>query len=357
MASDATNKVPTLDEQMGALKGFSTQDGEVATTTAKAAEPEAKEPAKPLTAAERLAAFNKAEGKPATKAVKEQADEDAETDEDAASDTADAGEDEGENDDKQERPTRRDRRNDPQVRINEAIKRQRIAERERDAERARTSALEARLARLEAGLTPPAARGNNAATTDQDTPPDPADYQYGELDTKFIADTARYETLKTLREQETRRASAYRQSQEAESREIMAQKFREFEVTGLARYDDFDEVVSESAKRGEWALSPFLASLLIDSEHGTDIAYHLATHRDEAKRVFAMTPAGQAKWFGQREAVLSSEAPDPRYVAARVSQAPGVPRREARGSGSRQQVSPDTADFAAFERLANAGSR
>lgn len=193
---------------------------------------------------------------------------------------------------------------------------------------------------------------NNAAD-DQNTPPDPSDYQYGELDVKFIADTARYETLKTLREQETRRATEAQQRRQEDGQAQMAAKFRDFEAAGLECYPDFDEVVSEGAKRGKWALSPLLASLLIDSDHGTDIAYYLATNPKEARRVFDMVPAKQAAWFGQREAVLSSDAPDARSVAARVSNAPGVPRREARGSGSRQQVSPDTADFAAFERLAN----
>jgi len=348
MASDATNKQPTLEEQIGSFKGFAVQDGELqapatSTKAIAAAQEGDKSSTKAPTPAERLAALDK----PAKAAKSEAAEPDDNDEPDAGGDAPaeDADEDEGE-----EQPERQPKAKSADKRIAQAVGRQRAAERERDAERARTAALEARLARLEAGLTPPQARGNNTAS---DAPPDPSDYQYGELDTKFIADTARYETLKTLAEQETRRAAQAQQQRQADGQAAMAEKFREFEAEGLARYPDFDEVVSDSAKRGEWALSPLLASLLIDSEHGTDIAYHLATNRNEAKRVFGLTPAQQAKWFGQREAVLSSETPDARHVAARVSQAPGVPRREARGSGSRQQVSPDTADFAAFERLAN----
>jgi hypothetical protein len=188
-------------------------------------------------------------------------------------------------------------------------------------------------------------------------PPDAADYQYGELDTKFIADTARFETLKTLREEDQRRQTDQTNQRANAAQQEAAAKYKSFETSGLTRYDDFDEVVTESAKRGEWALSPILASLLVDSDNGPDIAYHLATTPAEASKVFAMTPAQQARWFGQRDAVLSS-APGAsgRVVdtARVVSQAPDVPRREARGSGSRQQVSPDTNDFAAFEKLANA---
>lgn len=354
MGNDAVNKVPSLDEQMGAFKGFSTEDGEVAGSTAvkgdAAAQEQARQPAKAQTAAEKLAAL----GKPAGKATKQAQAEDEHADEDEnaeADEGAGEGEDEGADEREQERSERRPKSADK--RIAQAVGRQRAAERRAEAAERSLADLNARMARLEqGGLTQGRQPANNAAD-DQNTPPDPSDYQYGELDVKFIADTARYETLKTLREQDARRAQAQRQTQEDAGREAMAEKFRDFEVAGLARYDDFDEVVTESAKRGEWALSPLLASLLIDSDHGTDIAYHLASNRDEAKRVYAMTPAQQAKWFGQREAVLSSETPDARQIAARVSQAPGVPRREARGSGSRQQVSPDTADFAAFERLAN----
>lgn len=352
--SDAVNKTPTLDEQMAEFKGFSTEEGQIAgATSAKAIasaqtadDKVAKGSDKPLTAAERLAQFDK----PA---------KDAKAD-DAAEEGAAEGEGDAEEEDEGEeepKPEPKPRRNDPQRRISEAVGRQRAAERRAEAAERALTDLNARLARLEAGGLTNGGGGANNDARDPAAPPDPADYQYGELDTKFIADTARFETLKTLREEDQRRQKDQTTQRATAAQQEAAAKYEAFETEGATRYDDFTEVVTESAKRGEWALSPILASLLIDSENGTDIAYHLATNRKEAARVFAMTPAQQARWFGQRDAVLSQTTPGAaRGVdAARVvSQAPEVPRREARGSGSRQQVSPDTADFAAFERLANA---
>lgn len=348
MASDAVNKAPTLDEQLGAFKGFSAENGEIVGSTSAKAIAAAQEPAKavtkPLTAAERLAAFEKP-----TK--DDDADEGAA--DEPAEGAAEEGEEEGEGEEDDPPAERTTKPKSADKRIAQAVGRQRAAERRAELAERQLSDLAARMTRLESGnLTPQPQRANNA-TSDIGTPPDPSEYQYGELDVKFIADTARYETLKTLAEQDTRRAAQAQQQRQAAGQTAMAEKYREFESEGLARYDDFDEVVTAGAQRGDWPLSPMLASLLLDSENGTDIAYHLATNRKEAKRVFELTPAQQAKWFGQRDAVLSSDAPGAHNVAKRVSNAPDVPRREARGNGSRQQVSPDTADFAAFERLAN----
>lgn len=356
--SDAVNKQPTLDEQISSFKGFSTEEGQITSTTstkAIAAAQTADDKAiqgsdKPLTAAERLAQLDK----PA-KAAKAAA-QGAEDGEEGEAEGADKDEDE-EGEEEQRQPERRARRNDPQKRISEAVGRQRAAERRAEAAERALSDLNARMARLEGGgLTPRQNGGSNGATqSDQNTPPDPADYQYGELDTKFIADTARFETLKTLREEDQRRQIESRSQRESAAQHEAAAKYQSFETAGLTRYDDFHEVVTESAQRGEWSLSPILASLLVDSDNGPDIAYHLASNPAEAAKVFAMTPAQQARWFGQRDAVLASApgATGRTVDTSRViSQAPDVPRREARGTGSRQQVAPDTTDFAAFEKLA-----
>lgn len=360
MPNDAINPQPTLEEQIGSFRGFSSVDGVVQPENGKLAKQaqndddgaEEREE-RPLTAAQKLAQLaNGGRRAPARQAAEEHADED----EDAGRDDESGEEDEDEA--AGERQPRRDdrrneRRNSADKRIAQAVGRQRAAEREASALRTRLDALERR---LDAGLTQQPPRANNNSNSGDESPPNSADYQYGELDPRYISDLSRYETLKTIREEDTRRAQAQQQHRENAGRAEMATKFREFESDGLARYDDFAEIVTEPANRGEWALSPLLASLILDSEHGPDIAYHLASDRKEAKRVFELTPAKQAAWFGQREAVLSAETPAAGNPALRVSRAPESPRRQARGSGSRQPASPDTTDFAAFERMANAKS-
>jgi hypothetical protein len=340
--SDAVNKQPTLDEQISTFKGYSVTDGEIDTPSVKAkvADDDGEAGDAPLTAAERLAQLD-GTPKPA-KAAKDDAD--------AADDEAE-GTGEDESDDAPAQPKAKPKQNDAQKRIAQAVGRQRAAERERDALNARLSALEAR---MNAPLTPQGRDGNVQTTNvDQSAPPDPQSYQYGELDSKYISDLARFETIKAINEEHGRRANAQREQQANAARAETKEKFQNFEAEGLARYDDFDVVVTESATRGEWALSPLLASLIIDSDHGPDIAYHLAGNKAEAKKVFDMTPAQQAAWFGRREAVLSSETQGAgRNPASRVSRAPAAPARVARGSGSRQPASADTSDFASFERMA-----
>lgn len=355
--SDAVNKQPSLEDQMAEFKGFSAEDGVISgSTSAKAivaAQTADDRPADEtkLTAAERLARLDNPDAPAKTAKVAKDGEEGAEDEEG----------DEDKDKDPEPEPDRRGRRNDPQKRINEAVGRQRAAERAAEAANARAAALEARMARLESGLTTPPKNGSNGAEQrDQNAPPDPADYQYGELDTKFIADTARFETLKTLREEQQREKEQTNHQRATAAQQEAAAKYQGFEEEGSLRYDDFHEVVTVGAQEGKWGLSPILASLLIDSDNGPDIAYHLASNPKEAAKVAGMTPAAQARWFGQRDAVLASSpgATGRTVDTARViSQAPDVPRREARGSGSRQQVAPDTNDFAAFEKLANAPQR
>lgn len=357
--SDAVAERPAAEQELSNFRGFSAVDGVIQTendpkpaaqgagegqqeqqSDGERAE-DVRAAAKGRTAAEKLAALSPGSSAPI-----------AEDDESGDSD-ADDGQD-GTGEGQQEQQPAEQRRNAAQERINKAVGRQRAAERERDAANRRADALEARIRALESSLSPQNGRATPHAAQGQLQPPSPQDYQYGEMDPRYIRELARFETLQTLQSEQDRQAQASREDQNARQRQAAEQKFREFEAEGLARYPDFAEVVIESAKRLDWNLSPHLAALLVDSEHGTDIAYHLAQHPKEAREVYQMSPAKQAAWFGRREAVLSSQAPDAGDYAPRVSRAPETPSRVARGTGTKPQARADTTDFAAFERLASA---
>lgn len=81
------------------------------------------------------------------------------------------------------------------------------------------------------------------------------------------------------------------------------------------KYTDFDEVVHD-----DLPISPFAAQVIMASEIGPELAYHLGKNPDEAARIFKLEPLQQAREIGRIEASLAanptpvkkaSSAPDP----------------------------------------------
>lgn len=246
-----------------------------------------------------------------------------------------------------------------QDRINKAIKGQRTAQRERDVAIARAEKAEAALA----GKAPLTDTDKSAKAADADKEPDPKDFEYGELDVKFIRALARFEarqeTAAAAKVQEKTRLTAAEQKAADDFAEVKGA----FEDAGSELYDDFTEVVIQGAADKVWPLSATLGGLLLDSEHGPQIAYELASDPKEAKRIFGLSEARQAAWFGLKEDKLiagsgatdddkkakGSEELDTKKVAdTKVSKAP-APVTRARGNGSAASEDGSTNDFASFE--------
>ena len=243
-----------------------------------------------------------------------------------------------------------------QERIDQAVKRQREAERRAVEADTRYRTLEERLARIEAGGRP-LTNQDSAANTPDPNAPDPSKYQYGELDTKFIADLARYETRKEIEAEKAQRNQASQTAAQAEQ-----QKARDaFVEAGTAKYEDFREAVIDTAIRNEWPLSQTVGQLAFESPVGPDILYALASDHAEAKRVAGLSEARQAAWFGALEARISAgssaandRTPPTRPAVVTTTKAPPPPlRRVLGGTGTAPQtITPDTTDFSAFEAMA-----
>lgn len=250
-----------------------------------------------------------------------------------------------------------------QQRIDIAVAKQRQAERDRDAATTKYSALEARLAALEKGKTP--SQQQQSKVIDPDKEPDPENYDFGEADTKFIKDLARWEVKQELKADKNKDALA-KQSDEQKAANDKAQKsLDKFFAAGSEKFgEDFqDKVTSEDIK-----ISPMLAKLMLDSENGVDIAFDIASDAKLAKKVSAMSgdPARQAAWFGSYEDQHYSsdtadaededededETPPVKTSKPAVSRAPKPPAHKNRGGGSSESQSAATSDFAAFERMA-----
>jgi hypothetical protein len=352
MANDAVATEPTVEEQVNAFKSFSTVEGDV------------KDDGKPTGAAKAV------EGKPA----KPMADSELATDKTAAEETAETevdnrtdeeraaeGDDDVEDQPQQPKQTAAAKQRSAQERINKAVRAQRSAERRADEAMRRLDALEARL-----NGTATAATTTSAATSATEGAPDPSTFEFGELDAKYIRALARYEAKQEVAAERAAQAKTQQTAEQARAQREFQTKADALAETGSAKYEDFNEVVMEAAKAGEWPMSETIGSLVLDSDVGADIAYHLATHPDEARKLFGKSPARQAADFGRLEAQFSSatdaddsdegESEDKPVKVVKTSKAPAPPEKKARGTGTRTG-SPDTQSFAEFEAAVMGGQR
>lgn len=104
---------------------------------------------------------------------------------------------------------------------------------------------------------------------------------------------------------------------------------------------DYFEVLHAS----EWPCSEAMAEAIRTSDDGAAVAYHLAAHPEEARRIARLPQLAQVREIGRLEHQLGRGSAS--YPT--VSQAPRPPA-QIRGLGGRYRVAPDTADFAAFDK-------
>lgn len=225
---------------------------------------------------------------------------------------------------------------------------ERIADATRLQREAERDAAEAR--REIADLRAKAAPAPADDTYDPDAAPDPAKYDYGEADPRFIADVATHASNQAYQ----------RNAQATELRIQMADMEAKWQgelakPDLVERYPDFDTVVTKAADAGEWDCSPLMAVGIKQSPVGADVAYHLATNKADASRIARLTPIEQALEFGRLEGGFMAAAKSKVTAAApKPTAAPTPPGNRARGAGGQFSTPADTDDFAAFEKSADA---
>lgn len=267
--------------------------------------------------------------------------------------------------------------------VSDRVKRAQDGRRRAEARASRAEAslatMEARLAALENGgtktLTGDAKPVKGAADADKE--PDPKDFEFGEVDAKFIRALARWEAKQVIADSSKNQQTARTTAEQAAAAEEFAEKKSAFEDAGLDQFDDFQEVVLDTltlpkSDPAAWPLSATVGQLLLESEHGPAIAYQLAGDPKEAKRVAALPPLKQASWFGvqeaKAEAAAASKVKDGEKAGTKEAEGAGrqeskelnpravtrapIPLNRGRGQGGNKQPSAATTDFAAFEALA-----
>lgn len=259
------------------------------------------------------------------------------TEETLASDTAQTGEAEGTENtgddaaagqDESEGQQQPKPKKSVQERIDEVTRARREAERE--AEYWKSKALQA------PAQPAPVEQRQEAAT---EAPPDPAEYAYGEADVDYIADKATYQA-------EQRFKALLAEQAKAQETRALQDSYAQRQAAFAAKVQDYDQVVIEGGRRGEWVCSNEMADAIKESEVGPEVAYHLAKNPDEARRIAALSPSAQIRAIGRLEAQVSQPA---KPAVKTVTNAP-EPAPVLRGQGGRFQVQPDTTDFAAFEK-------
>ncbi len=277
--------------------------------------------------------------------------EQAPEDENGAVEAEEAPEDENEaeeGDEDAEEASESEETDEPKRRRSGAERYRRQRERAEAAE-ARAAALEARIAALEAGKksgdTPDLTKGPISVKNDDIREPDPSNYDYGDLDPRYIADLADFKAEQKIAA--LRQEMQATEQQKAAMREAEQIKTRAEQTAqvGSERYADFNEVVIEGAEDGEWPLTQPMLEAALDSDKGADILYYLASNPKEAEQVAGMDQRQLDRWVGRMEVQFDRPAP------RKASKAP-PPVNSARGSGGKFSANPATSDFAAFEKLA-----
>lgn len=234
-------------------------------------------------------------------------------------------------------------------RIRQLTKQRRTAERERDEARRERDEAKRPAASAEDEQDDLTAEGE---ADKEGKRPDPKDYQYGQLDDKYLADVIAYGVNKALAQERAKNEKTRQEQAASDEAQKFGDKLQKLHTAGSAdeTLKDFDEVVVEAGKAGDYDLSQLTLELCADSDVGAKVLYHLATNPQEATRIYKLQPAQQAAAFGRLEAKFSAPA----------AKAPKPPREEIpppikqpRGAGGKFAITPETSDFEAFERLAN----
>jgi hypothetical protein len=239
-------------------------------------------------------------------------------------------------------------KNRPSDRIRELNGKLRAEQREKAALVERLEAIESRLTENKVNDTPSATG----------TAPDPNDlelYPLGSLDDRYIEDMIEHvanrkvaETLESARQREAEKA----QQAEAERQQAeLIQKAETVASRGAELFDDFEEKVVIPAMQGKFDLTQTTFEALAEAEHGAEILHSLASNAKEASRVASLSVYQQAKYVMEKDAEFAGGSKAP---ARKLPAAGAPPQSNIRGSGNRSSFDPATADFAQFERKANA---
>jgi hypothetical protein len=159
-----------------------------------------------------------------------------------------------------------------------------------------------------------------------------------------------------LEKKDHERNAAERASKVQSEQKQLVETWQTRQAEAKGRFADYDDAL---ASVEDIKLSADLQSLFLDSEHGPELAYHLAKHRSELERIAKLAPLAAAKAIGSIEAQLSKET-SPKETKKQVTSAPKPVQPISGGKASTTLSVYDSTlaeDFGAWEKLRNAELR
>lgn len=93
--------------------------------------------------------------------------------------------------------------------------------------------------------------------------------------------------------------------------------YEEREDAARERYNDFHQVVYKQPVDGGPSITPAMLEVIMESDQGPEIAYHLGKNVELSRRIARLSPLSQARELGLIEATLKESRP-----ARRTSSAP-----------------------------------
>jgi len=217
------------------------------------------------------------------------------------------------------------------------------AQRRRDAafaaQRRENAALKARLAAVEARIGEAGSTKQEARSSDPNIPaprstlpaPSPEAFATHAAYVQAVATWAvqQHEAVKAQAATATSIQTAW-ESQEAQAK---------------TKFADYDEALAADTTR----YHPAVLQAIQTSEQGAEVAYHLATHPEEATRIAALAPVAALRALGKLEARLEAAATPPAVPAPTPTPTPTPkprPLTPVGGAGiGGSTVSPDAMDY------------
>lgn len=233
-------------------------------------------------------------------------------------------------------------------RIGELVKDRSTAERERDDARRERDEDRAEIKRLreENEALKNGKKPEKVAAELKEGEPDPEKYEYGVLDPQYVKDVREFDRAELRKE-----LDADRQREAAERQALELEKQFDDRVEAFdAEVGDYVEVVVKGAQEQTWACTPEMNVHIKTSEVGPQLAYHLAKNPAESIKVAKMDPIDQAKWFGRKEAELSTPPEKGKSTTKPPVSKADPPAGVVRGQAGKFAPNPATTDFSKFEK-------
>lgn len=252
--------------------------------------------------------------------------DDDEDDDDQAPDDEDEDDDEDAGGDGHRDAPRAKREEKPkskaQKRIEELAEKRRAAESEAFQAQMQVVQLEQRLAALEQG------GGAQAQEVKIKPEPNPDDFKYGEVDTKYIDAMVEHKLSKERAKFQEEQQKETRDQENARRKDHYLSRLKTFEADGKKKFGaDYDKVVNSVDFPGTIAME------ILDSDQGVDISFYLAKNIGKLREFAAMDPIKRAKEMGKLEERFSVRS----STVKKRSNAPDTPSRKGKSPGDRRK--------------------